>query len=63
MFWMCAYPLPEDVGGGWTLEFESFLGPVKWHWADRGVPFRAQKTPGNGYARTQNIMRRGLYKS
>jgi hypothetical protein len=25
------------VGGGWALEFSSFLGPVKWH----RVPFRA----------------------
>ncbi len=22
------------MGGGWALEFESFLGPVKWHRAD-----------------------------
>jgi hypothetical protein len=27
---------------GWALEFESFLGPVKWHQADRRVPFGAQ---------------------
>ncbi len=32
------------MGGGWALEFESFLGPVKWHGADRRVPFGAQKT-------------------
>jgi hypothetical protein len=31
MFWMRAYPLRGEVGGGWALEFESFLGPVKWH--------------------------------
>ncbi len=31
MFWMRAYPLGGKVGGGWALEFESFLGPVKWH--------------------------------
>ena len=31
MFWMRAYPLQGQVGGGWALEFESFLGPVKWH--------------------------------
>jgi hypothetical protein len=30
-------------GGGWALEFENFLGPVKWHRADRRVPFGAQK--------------------
>ncbi len=28
------------MGGGWALDFESFLGPVKWHRADRRVPFR-----------------------
>jgi hypothetical protein len=44
MFWMRAYPLRGQVGGGWALEFESFLGPVKWHRADRRVPFGAQKT-------------------
>ncbi len=31
-------------GRGWALEFERFLGPVKWHRADRRVPFGAQKT-------------------
>jgi hypothetical protein len=35
MLWMCAYPLLGQVGGGWALEFDSFLGPVKWHRADR----------------------------
>ncbi len=44
MFWMRAYPLLGQVGGGWALEFESFLGPVKWHRADRRVLFGAQKT-------------------
>jgi hypothetical protein len=43
MFWMCAYPLLRQVGGDWALEFESFLGPVKRHRADRRVPFGAQK--------------------
>ncbi len=32
------------MGEGWALEIESFLGPVKWHRADRRVPFEAQKT-------------------
>jgi hypothetical protein len=44
MFRMRAYPLQGEVGGGWALEFESFLGPTKWHRADRRVPFGAQKT-------------------
>ncbi len=46
MFWMRAYPLLGQVGGGWALEFESFLGPVKWHRADRRGSFGAQKTRG-----------------
>ncbi len=29
MFWMGAYTLRGEVGGGWALEFPSFLGPVK----------------------------------
>jgi hypothetical protein len=41
MFWMRAYPLRRQVGGGRALEFKSFLGPVKWHQADRRVPFWA----------------------
>jgi hypothetical protein len=32
------------VGGGWALEIESFLGPMKLNRADRRVPFGAQKT-------------------
>jgi hypothetical protein len=44
MVWMCAYPLRGEVGRGLALEFLSFLGPVKWHRANRGVPFGAQKT-------------------
>jgi hypothetical protein len=32
MFWICAYPLRGQVGGG----------PVKWHRADRRVPLGAQ---------------------
>jgi hypothetical protein len=44
VFWMCAYPLRGEAGGGWALEFESFLGPVKWHWANR--LFYAHEPPG-----------------
>jgi hypothetical protein len=43
MFLMCADPLGGQVGGGWALEIESFLGPVKRHRADRRMPFGAQK--------------------
>ncbi len=28
MFWMRAYPLLGQVGGGWALEISSFLGPT-----------------------------------
>ncbi len=48
MFWMHAYPLWGQVGGGWALEFESFLGLVKWHWANRWVPHLG---PKKNYAR------------
>jgi hypothetical protein len=44
MFWMHAYTLCGEVGGGWALEFLIFLGPVNWERADRRVPFGAQKT-------------------
>ncbi len=32
------------MGGGWALEIEALLGPVKWHRAIRRVPFGAQKS-------------------
>jgi hypothetical protein len=35
MFWMRAYSLRGEVGGGWALEFSNFLGPVKLLRADR----------------------------
>ena len=38
MFWMRAYPLRGQVGGGWALEFSSFLGP-KWHSPIDSMPF------------------------
>jgi hypothetical protein len=37
MYWMRAYPLRGETGGGWALEFESIMGPVKWHRADRRI--------------------------
>jgi hypothetical protein len=40
MSWLRAYPLRGEMGGGWALEFASFLGPVKWHRADRENPGR-----------------------
>ncbi len=41
----CKY-ITRGSGRGWTLEFSSFLGPVKWHRADRRVPFGVKKTRG-----------------
>ncbi len=43
MFLMRADPLQGQVGGGQSLEIESFLGPVKWHRADRRLPYGAYK--------------------
>ncbi len=44
MFLMRADTLRGQVGGGWALETDSFLGPVKWHRVYMRVPFGAQKT-------------------
>ncbi len=43
MFLMCADPLRGQVGGGWALGNQKFMSPVKWHQADRQVPFGAKK--------------------
>jgi hypothetical protein len=42
MFLMRADTLRGQVGGGWDLEMESFLGPVKWHQAVSQMSFGAQ---------------------
>jgi hypothetical protein len=52
MFLMRADTLQGQVGGVWALEIESFLGLVKWHRAERRVPFGAQKLDISG---TQKI--------
>jgi hypothetical protein len=44
MFLMRADPLRGQAGGGWALEIDTFLGPVKWHRAVWRVPFGAQKS-------------------
>ncbi len=67
MFWMLAYPLLGEVGGGWALEFPSF-------WAPNGTRLSARShftgpkklrnsraqpsptSPRHGYAHIQNIM-------
>jgi hypothetical protein len=53
-----------------AMEIETFLGPVKWHGADRQVPFGAQKILGPlplaqvmDAARIKSIIRTGPYKS
>jgi len=38
MFLMLAGAIRGQVGGGWALKVESFLGPLKWHRADRPNP-------------------------
>ncbi len=43
MFLIRADPLRGQVGRGWALEIETFLGPMKWHRAVRRVPFGVQK--------------------
>jgi hypothetical protein len=49
---MQANPLRGQVGGGWALEIETFLGPVKWHRAVRRVPFGANLGPQMSLAAT-----------
>jgi hypothetical protein len=51
--YLCTYDLYSPVcvhihykgGGGWALDMESFLGPVKWHRANRPVPTREVSGP------------------
>jgi hypothetical protein len=46
MFRMRAYSLRGQVGGGWALEFSSFLGPMKWHrWFYAQEPAREVSWP------------------
>ncbi len=39
MLLMREHPLQGKVAEDWALEIESLVGPVKWHRADRRVPF------------------------
>jgi hypothetical protein len=66
MLLMGANSLPGQVGGGWALEIETFLGPVKWHCplgechlGPKKVEIsRAQPPPtsaSNGFARIKSI--------
>ncbi len=43
MLLMRANQLQGQVGGGWALEIEIYLSPVKWYQAVRRVSFGAQK--------------------
>ncbi len=61
MFWMLAYPLGGQVGGGWALEIGSFLG-FKWQ-GPKNSPFPGPNPlplARNGYASTPNIMQRDV---
>jgi hypothetical protein len=67
---MRARPLRGQVGGGWAHEFETFLGPVKWHRAVRPVAFWAQQSrdfqpppisPNNGFACIKSITYRSVF--
>jgi len=44
VFDACRSIIREQIGGGWGLEIETFLGSVKWHWAVGRVPLGAQKS-------------------
>jgi hypothetical protein len=68
---MRADTLRGQVGGGWALEIETFLSPVKWHWAIRPVPFWAQRTqnfqgqppptcPSKGFTHIKSIKYRAI---
>jgi hypothetical protein len=63
MFWMRAYPLLGQVGGGWALEILSFFGPqsARCHFTGPKKQSISSVQPPptclcNGYARLQNIM-------
>ncbi len=43
MIFMRTNPLRGQVGGGWALDTETCLGPVKWHQPVWRVPFGAHK--------------------
>ncbi len=67
MFWMRAYPLLGQVGGGFGPGILVFLGP-QWHSLSARCRFTGPKKllnsraqppptfPRNGYVRIQNIM-------
>jgi hypothetical protein len=50
--------------GGLDMEIKTFLGPVKWHRADRRVSFWAQKKLSNAQvmdaARIKSMMNRAV---
>jgi hypothetical protein len=48
MLLMGADPLRGQVGVGWALKIESFLGPVKWHRADKEVASAVVVRTGSG---------------
>jgi hypothetical protein len=44
MLLMRENPPRGQVGGGWALEIDTFMGPVKWHRAVRRMPVGSQKS-------------------
>jgi hypothetical protein len=56
------HPLRGQVGGGWALEIETFLGPVKWRRADRRVPFGSKKVKVNTLVASPPLMRENSLK-
>ncbi len=59
MFLMQADTLRRQVGGGWALEIESFLGPVKWHRAHIIIIYAPMICPSNGSACIKNHYAKG----
>ncbi len=53
-FWCGKIHYEGKWEGGWALENETFfLGPVKWHWAVRRVPFHKSKALCTGSYRSE----------
>ncbi len=55
MVLMWADPIRKQVGGGWALKIETFLGPVKW---DQAVGVRSSWCPKKLYWGTMKLTTR-----
>ncbi len=58
MLLMGANLLRGQLGGGWALEIETFLGPVQWHRTVRAQP--PPICPSDGFAHNKSIKYRVL---